>query len=173
MLKGFLSFFIGSKTPKSSLNNCNKRKSKTKKHGWAHFKCLACAGGFGRIRIAQNPYCWYRRRWRWRHRSRIATCLNGFQSYEVFRTKLVLELVEKGDFADQLSVAAEQGRDWMYDAEADLLVWGWNVEGRIELRFWLWPRYLMGSRVLSDYAKLWLCHSSFQGPWNPFFTGRC
>ena len=46
-----------------------------------------------------------------------------------------MELVEKDDFADQLSVAAEQGRDWMYDAEADLLVWGWTVEGRIELRF--------------------------------------
>jgi len=46
-----------------------------------------------------------------------------------------LELVEKDDFADQLSVAAEQGRDWMYDAEADLLVWGWNVEGRIEFFF--------------------------------------
>ena len=46
-----------------------------------------------------------------------------------------MELVEKGDFADQLSVAAEQGRDLMYVAEADLLVWEWTVEGRNELRF--------------------------------------
>ena len=32
-------------------------------------------------------------------------------------------------------MAAEQGRDLMYVAEADLLVWGRTVEGRIELRF--------------------------------------
>ena len=37
---------------------------------------------------------------------RIATCLDGFQSYEVFRTKQVLKRGEKGGFAEQLSEAA-------------------------------------------------------------------
>ncbi|NQV99393.1 MAG: hypothetical protein HQ483_06830 [Rhodospirillales bacterium] len=67
--------------------------------------------------------------------ARVATCLDGFQSYEVFRTKQVLKLGDKGIFIDKLIVAAEEGRAWMRAENADLLVWGEMAGSLVVLRF--------------------------------------
>ena len=84
MFKGFLSFFIGSKTPKSSLKNHNKQKSKLKDTSERILDISfapTAQGGSGLPKIFSadiegdgNEDI----------ASRIATCLNRFQGYEVF-----------------------------------------------------------------------------------------
>ena len=173
MFKGLLNLIFASKTPKSSLKNRNKRKSKTKDKAErisdVSFAPTASGGsGLPKILIADiegdggEDIA-----------SRIATCLNGFQSYEIFRTKQVLKLGEKGGFADQLSEAAEQGRDCMYDAQADLLVWGRTLEGRIELRFLAMTPLSDGKPGAFGLGDALILPPFLQAPWYPFFTGRC
>ncbi len=134
MIKGLFNFIFASTTPKSSSRN--RKRSRNKKEGPERISGASFApvdgGGTGQPKIlvadiagdASGEVA-----------ARIATCLDGFQVYEIFRTKKPLKLGDKGALVDKLVAAAEEGRSWLASDEADLLIWGQIKRGAVELRF--------------------------------------
>lgn len=135
MIKNLFSFLFASTTPKSSSSNRAKRDRKKKnaseRISGASFAPVDGDGtGQPKVLVADIPGDSSGE-----VAARIATCLDGFQTYEVFRTKRALKLGEKGALVDNLIVAADEGRSWMAAEDADLLIWGQIIRGMIELRF--------------------------------------
>ncbi len=134
MFKGILGLFFASGQPKSSSRNRKRKRNKnkgTERVSGASFAPADSDGpGLPKILVADVTGDTAGDAG-----ARIATCLDGFQSYEVFRTKRPLKMGGKGILVDQLIAAAAEGRAWMTEAEADLLVWGRMTNGLLELRF--------------------------------------
>ena len=65
----------------------------------------------------------------------IADTLSQTEGFEVFRAKKTLKLGKKGALVDQLYAAFEQGRAWLGQENADLLLWGETAGGITTIRF--------------------------------------
>ena len=65
----------------------------------------------------------------------IAEALSRCECLETFRANQPLNIPKGGDILIQLMTAAEQGRGWMTEQSADILLWGEMVEGAVRLRF--------------------------------------
>lgn len=132
MFKGIFDLIFASKVPKSSSRN-RKRKKKNgpERISGASFAPTDSDGpGLPKILVAdiagdQSAELG----------ARIATALDGFQCYEVFRTKRVLKMGDQGIMIDKFMAAATEGRDWMSAEDADMVVWGELAGGQVTLRF--------------------------------------
>jgi len=67
--------------------------------------------------------------------SLIADCLSRSENFEVFRAKKVLSLGRSGTLVDQLYAAFEEGRRWLIEENADLMLWGEIEGGNATIRF--------------------------------------
>lgn len=134
MFKGIFGLFFASNVPKSSSQNRGRKRKKkngTERISGASFAPAGSDGsGMPKILVADIAGDGSGEAG-----ARIAACLDGFQSYEVFRAKRVLKMGDKGILVDQLIAAADEGRAWLAEEEADLLVWGRMVRNIIEIRF--------------------------------------
>ncbi len=65
----------------------------------------------------------------------IADTLGRSENFEVFRSKKVLQLGRSGTLVDQLYSAFEEGRRWLAEENADLMLWGEVAGGNATIRF--------------------------------------
>jgi len=65
----------------------------------------------------------------------VADTLSHSGEFEVFRAKKTLKLGKKGALVDQLFSAFEEGRGWLMEEGADLLLWGESGGGSSTIRF--------------------------------------
>ena len=65
----------------------------------------------------------------------IADTLSQAEGFEVFRAKKTLKLGKKGALVDRLYAAFEEGRAWLGQENADLLLWGETAGGITTIRF--------------------------------------
>jgi len=67
--------------------------------------------------------------------ARVANILSQSEGFEVFRAKKTLKLGKKGALVDQLYAAFEEGRAWLGQEGADLLLWGETEGNSTTIRF--------------------------------------
>jgi len=67
--------------------------------------------------------------------AQISEALSRCDGLEVFRANRPLKLPSGNNIVQQLLGAAEEGRGWMLDQAADLLIWGDSQDGASRLRF--------------------------------------
>lgn len=132
MFKGIFGLIFSSKVPKSSSRNRKRKKKKgPERISGASFAPADSDGpGLPKILVAditgdQSGELG----------ARIAATLDGFQSYEIFRTKRALKMGDQGILIDKFLAAAEEGRAWMAEEEADMVVWGELAGGQVTIRF--------------------------------------
>lgn len=65
----------------------------------------------------------------------LTDILSRSETCEVFRAKKVLKTGNIGTLVEQLYSAFAEGRDWLKDENADLLIWGAMIDGVAEIRF--------------------------------------
>ena len=71
---------------------------------------------------------------------RLGDLLTSISGVEVFRHKKTLKLPDAiENLAERLIIAAEEGRAWLKDDDADLLVWGEVSQNGEDLSLWLLP----------------------------------
>ncbi len=61
--------------------------------------------------------------------------LTAFQGWEVYRTRRPLQLPPEGNLVERLLVASDEGRHWVKEEGADILLWGELDIETIRLRF--------------------------------------
>ncbi len=134
MFKGIFGLFFASRVPKSSSQN--RRRKQKKKNGAERISGASFApadsDGPGLPKILVAAITGDKSG---EVSARLATSLDGFQAYEVFRTKSAVKMGDQGILVDRLIAAADQGRDLLAQEQADLLVWGRMANGIVELRF--------------------------------------
>lgn len=133
MLRGIFDLIFSNRSPKSSSRN---RKRKKKKNGPERVSgatfAPADSGGPGLPRVLVADIA---NDGSGELGARIATALDSFQAYEIFRTKRVLKMGDQALLVDQILAAADEGRGWLEDDDADMVIWGSRSGALVTLRF--------------------------------------